>query len=109
MGNCNTQRKDVLGEISITLRKAISYQPTLNYGMKDLFFRTRHYQRREREIRDLAPLLMYDMFRALKKLNEEGMTILLIEQNAHVALQCAHRGYLQDTRVPSPFPGPQRN
>ncbi|MBN2331734.1 MAG: ABC transporter ATP-binding protein [Deltaproteobacteria bacterium] len=45
----------------------------------------------------LAPLLMYDMFRALKKLNEEGMTILLIEQNAHIALQCAHRGYLLDT------------
>lgn len=45
----------------------------------------------------LAPLLMYDMFRALKKLNEEGMTILLIEQNAHVALQLADRGYLLDT------------
>ncbi|MBN2232030.1 MAG: ABC transporter ATP-binding protein [Deltaproteobacteria bacterium] len=45
----------------------------------------------------LAPLLMYDMFRALKKLNRAGMTILLIEQNAHVALQFAHRGYLMDT------------
>ncbi len=45
----------------------------------------------------LAPLLMYDMFRALKKLNEEGMTVLLIEQNAHVALQLADRGYLLDT------------
>jgi len=45
----------------------------------------------------LAPLLMYDMFRALKKLNEEGMTILLIEQNAHVALKLADRGYLLDT------------
>ncbi len=33
----------------------------------------------------LAPLLMYDMFRALKELNEEGMTILLIEQNANLA------------------------
>jgi branched-chain amino acid transport system ATP-binding protein len=45
----------------------------------------------------LAPLLMYDMFRALKRLNEEGMTILLIEQNAHVALEFAHRGYLLET------------
>ncbi len=45
----------------------------------------------------LAPMLMYDMFRVLKKLNEEGMTILLIEQNAHFALKFAHRGYVLDT------------
>ncbi|SKA83299.1 ABC transporter ATP-binding protein [Desulfobaculum bizertense] len=45
----------------------------------------------------LAPLLMYDMFRALKKLNQDGMTILLIEQNARLALDFAHRGYVLDT------------
>ncbi|MBT8764176.1 ABC transporter ATP-binding protein [Desulfohalobiaceae bacterium Ax17] len=45
----------------------------------------------------LAPLLMYDMFRALKELNRQGMTILLIEQNARVALNFAHRGYVLDT------------
>ena len=45
----------------------------------------------------LAPLLMYDMFRALKELNAEGMTILLIEQNAKLALDFAHRGYVIDT------------
>ncbi|NMC50459.1 MAG: ABC transporter ATP-binding protein [Desulfovibrio sp.] len=45
----------------------------------------------------LAPLLMYEMFRTLKKLNEQGMTILLVEQNAKVALDFAHRGYVLDT------------
>ncbi len=45
----------------------------------------------------LSPLLMYDMFRVLKSLNEEGMTILLIEQNANFALKFAHRGYVMDT------------
>jgi branched-chain amino acid transport system ATP-binding protein len=45
----------------------------------------------------LAPLLMYDMFRTLKQLNQEGLTILLIEQNAHLALKFAHRGYVLDT------------
>lgn len=45
----------------------------------------------------LAPLLKYDLFRTLKKLNEEGMTILLIEQNANLALRLAHRGYVLDT------------
>lgn len=45
----------------------------------------------------LAPVLKYEMFRTLKKLNEEGMTILLIEQNANLALKLAHRGYVLDT------------
>ena len=45
----------------------------------------------------LAPALMYDMFRTLKQLNEQGMTILLIEQNANLALKFAHRGYVLDT------------
>ena len=45
----------------------------------------------------LAPLLMYDMFRTLRKLNEQGMTILLIEQNARLALKFAHRAYVLDT------------
>ncbi|MBG0777458.1 MAG: ABC transporter ATP-binding protein [Desulfovibrionaceae bacterium] len=45
----------------------------------------------------LAPLLMFDMFRTLKHLNEEGLTILVVEQNAKVALDFAHRGYVMDT------------
>ena len=45
----------------------------------------------------LAPVLMYDLFRALKELNRQGITILVIEQNARLALQFAHRGYVMDT------------
>ena len=45
----------------------------------------------------LAPVLKYEMFRKLKQLNEEGMTILLVEQNANLALHLAHRGYVLDT------------
>lgn len=45
----------------------------------------------------LAPVLKYDLFRTLKKLNEDGLTILLIEQNANLALQLANRGYVLDT------------
>ncbi len=45
----------------------------------------------------LAPALKYELFRKLKQLNEEGMTILLIEQNANLALHLAHRGYVLDT------------
>ncbi len=45
----------------------------------------------------LAPVLVYDMFKALRQMNEEDMTILLIEQNAKIALEFAHRGYVIDT------------
>jgi len=45
----------------------------------------------------LAPVLKYEMFRALKRLNQEGVTILLVEQNAALALKFAHRGYVLDT------------
>ena len=45
----------------------------------------------------LAPVLKYELFRTLKKLNEQGMTILLVEQNAKLALELAHRGYVLDT------------
>ena len=45
----------------------------------------------------LSPLLMYELFRTLKKLNEQGMTILVVEQNARVALQFAGRAYVLDT------------
>jgi branched-chain amino acid transport system ATP-binding protein len=42
----------------------------------------------------LAPLLMMNMFKALKEINREGTTILLVEQNARMALQFAQRGYV---------------
>jgi branched-chain amino acid transport system ATP-binding protein len=45
----------------------------------------------------LAPLIMYDMFRTLKKLNAEGLTLIVVEQNARLALQVADRGYVLDT------------
>lgn len=45
----------------------------------------------------LAPLLVRDIFRIVKYLNQEGTTILLVEQNALMALAVAHRGYVLQT------------
>jgi branched-chain amino acid transport system ATP-binding protein len=45
----------------------------------------------------LAPLLMRDVFRALKEINQEGTTILLVEQNARMALRFAQRGYVLES------------
>lgn len=42
----------------------------------------------------LAPLLMKSVFDALNEINQEGTTILLVEQNARMALQFAQRGYV---------------
>ena len=42
----------------------------------------------------LAPLVVEEIFRIVAELNGEGVTILLVEQNAHMALKVAHRFYL---------------
>lgn len=42
----------------------------------------------------LAPLLMLDMFDSLREINSQGTTILLVEQNARLALKFATRGYV---------------
>jgi len=42
----------------------------------------------------LAPLLMYDLFQVLKEINRQGTTILLVEQNARIALKYSHRAYV---------------
>ncbi|MBN2221452.1 MAG: ABC transporter ATP-binding protein [Vallitaleaceae bacterium] len=45
----------------------------------------------------LAPILVDEIFRIIKDTNKEGMTILLVEQNANKALQVAHRAYVLET------------
>jgi branched-chain amino acid transport system ATP-binding protein len=45
----------------------------------------------------LAPLLMMNVFDALREINEEGTTILLVEQNARLALKFAQRGYVLES------------
>ncbi len=45
----------------------------------------------------LAPIVVNDIFSILTRLNQEGYTILLSEQNANKALRCAHRGYVLET------------
>jgi branched-chain amino acid transport system ATP-binding protein len=45
----------------------------------------------------LAPLLMKSVFEALYEINQEGTTILLVEQNARMALQFAQRGYVLES------------
>jgi len=45
----------------------------------------------------LAPQYVQKIFAVIKEINAEGTTILLVEQNAHMALVTAHRGYVMET------------
>ena len=45
----------------------------------------------------LAPLVVLGIFEIIKEVNRQGTTILLVEQNAQVALRTAHRGYVMET------------
>ena len=45
----------------------------------------------------LAPKLVMMVFEVIQRINQSGTTVLLVEQNAHMALTIAHRGYLLET------------
>ncbi len=45
----------------------------------------------------LAPLIVARIFEVIRSLNEQGVTILLVEQNARMALKTANRGYVLET------------
>ena len=45
----------------------------------------------------LAPLVVKDIFKIIETINKEGITVLLIEQNANMALKVAHKAYVIET------------
>ncbi len=45
----------------------------------------------------LAPLMVKNIFNIIKMVNKEGVTVLLVEQNANMALSVAHRAYVLET------------
>ena len=105
-------RKDGTGKIGKDLEKLFSIFPrleerrnqkggTLSGGEQQMlaigraFMSGRNVMLLDEPSMGLAPLLMIHMFEALQEINREGgTTILLVEQNARLALQFAQRGYV---------------
>ena len=44
----------------------------------------------------LAPIIIRQIFEIIRKVNENGATVFLVEQNANQALRIAHRGYVME-------------
>ncbi|MEO1766690.1 ABC transporter ATP-binding protein [Thiobacter aerophilum] len=44
----------------------------------------------------LAPLMVHKIFEIIREISQQGVTILLVEQNANLALQVSHRGYVME-------------
>lgn len=47
----------------------------------------------------LAPLMVQKIFETIRAIAQEGVTLLLVEQNARLALEVSHRGYVMDSGV----------
>ena len=45
----------------------------------------------------LAPIIVQEVFDIIREINRQGMTILLVEQNANMALKAADKGYVMET------------
>ncbi len=45
----------------------------------------------------LSPIMVEKIFEVVRDISEQGVTVLLVEQNARLALQAAHRGYVMDS------------
>ena len=100
----NSQRMEQVFELFPRLReRADQYGGTLSGGEQQMLAIGRGLMQHPRILMldepsmGLAPVLVELIFDIIKKLNEEGTTILLVEQNAQMALSIGHRGYVLQT------------
>jgi len=76
---------------------------TLSGGEQQMLALGRAFMRRARLLlldepsMGLAPMLVREIFKTISEVNRQGTTVLLVEQNAHMALTIAHQGYVLET------------
>jgi len=104
---------EILSQFSVLIERRNQPGGTLSGGEQQMLAMARALLARPKMLimdepsMGLSPLLVEKIFDLIQDLNRKGMTILLVEQNANMALSIAHRGYvlqtgtivLQDTAV----------
>jgi branched-chain amino acid transport system ATP-binding protein len=99
------------GSLKVDLERVYSYFPwlgrrrheqagSLSGGEQQMLALAKAFMQRPRLLLldepslGLAPMIVSEIFRIVKELNAEGMTVLVVEQNAHIALQAAGSAYV---------------
>jgi branched-chain amino acid transport system ATP-binding protein len=87
-------KERVFGLFPRLLERRKQLSGTLSGGEQQMLAIGRALLARPRLSLGLAPQVVQTIFRIIRDINASGTTILLVEQNAHLALEVAHRGYV---------------
>jgi branched-chain amino acid transport system ATP-binding protein len=101
-GNFSSLLENVFRLFPILKERAGQYGGTLSGGEQQMLAIGRalmsdpHLLLLDEPSLGLAPIMVSKIFKTLEEINREGVTILLVEQNARAALRLSHRGYVME-------------
>jgi len=102
-GNFNKDLEEIFGRFPRLAERRKQFGGTLSGGEQQMLAVARALISKPKLIMmdepslGLAPLIVEEVFQIIKKINSEGIPILLVEQNSKIALETASRGYVLET------------